>query len=299
MPFLAPVIAGIGSAAAGAAGAIGTGLAAIGGGSALAGAGGLVSGLAGAFGGSQGNQQTAGQQQQLAVMRDFAGLVDKGPGAQDVSASYGAQTDLAAELDRLRREGTDPTTQDIANQNSLAGRLFRQRQVGLEQDFLRQQQGFEQTAARMGRSPLDPVFRNKLAEQQLQAQERLGAEQNTFATQQAMQQPFQRLQLQQGRADILKGLATQALSNRQALATLGQQASLIRPQGEGGGLGGAIQGFINNVGAGAGAVRSIQGLGSGGAAPAAPVAPPPQQSFNLGVDTSFSGFKIPNLYGDQ
>lgn len=296
MPFLAPVIAGIGSAAAAGAGAIGTGLAAVGGGSALAGAGGLVSGLAGAFQGGQGNQQTQGQTQQLASMRDFAGLVDQGPGAAQVGQSLTAQTDLAAELDRLRREGTGPTSQDISQQQSLAQQLFRQRHVGLEQDFARQQQGFEQTAARMGRSPLDPVFRNKLAEQQLQAQERLGAEQGTFALQQAMQQPFQRLQLQQGRADILKGLASQALSNRQALATLGSQSAGIKPQGEGGGLGGALTGFINNAGAGAGAVRSMQGLGGGGSA-SVPTAQAQQPSFNLGVDTSFSGFQIPNIYG--
>lgn len=285
MPFIAPIVGGIASAAgasAATAGAIGSI------------ASGVGSGLAGAISGSRGNEQSAGQRQQLAVMQDFAGLVERGPGAEAVGQSLAAQNELAAELERLRREGTGPTAQDIASQQSLAGQLFRQRQVGLEQDFARQQQGFEQTAARLGRSPLDPVFRNKLAEQQLQAQERLGAEQSTFATQRALEQPFQRLQLQQGRANVLQGLATQALSNRQALAGLGREAAGIRPQGEGGGflggLTGAIGGFSRGLAGGAqGAQLGIDLFGRSGGGQAQPSAGNP---FSLGVDTSFSGFKL-------
>lgn len=231
MPFLAPIV----GAAAGTAGAAGAG-------------GALASGLGSAFlggiTGAKGNQQTQGQQLQLGAAQDFASLLQQGPGAAAVSQNLGAQNDLAAELDRLRREGINPTQQDIQQQQGLAQQLFQARRVSLDQSFIKQQQDFEAAAARMGRSPLDPVFRNKLAEQQLQAQERLGAEQNVFAIQQAIQQPFQRLNLQKSRADILSGLATQALSNRQTLAGLGQNSANIQQQGFGGGVEGGLQGAL-------------------------------------------------------
>ncbi len=249
MPFLAAIPALVGS-----------GLAAVGGGSALAGAAGAVSSIAGAVGGARGHEQSLGERMQLQGFNQLQSAVDAGPGTADIQAGAQGQRDLAAELERLRTQGTGPTTEDIASQQSLAGRLFRQRQVGLQQSFIGQRQQFEQAAARMGRSPLDPVFRNKLAEQETQAEERLGAEQSVFATQQAQAQPFQRLQLQQSRAELLGGLASQAMANRQALASAGSGLGRVQEQGAGGGLGGAVAGGLRGFGSGLAAGAQAQQL---------------------------------------
>lgn len=251
MPFLAPIGAAIaGGLGAGAAGATAAG--------ALT--SGIGSSLLGAVKGAQGFQQTPGQQAQLQglqLQQDAASQYGSNIDANSISA----QNDFAAQLQQAQQQGLNPTAADINAQQGLASQLFQARQVGLQQDFLKQQQNFEQTAARLGRSPLDPVFRNKLAEQQLQAQERLGAEQNAFGTQLAMQQPYQRLQLGQQRVGVLQGLASQALANRQALASLGGQAAQVQQQGQGGGFLGAFQGATSLFGPGLTAgQQAVKGL---------------------------------------
>lgn len=243
MPFLAPIgaaIAGAAGASAGTAGLIGAGASALG------------SGIAGAIGGAGGgNIQTAGQRLQLQNLADTQNLVNQGAGGSDVAAGAQSQRDLAAALQQAQTQGFNPNEQDIQGANSLANQLFRQRQVGLEQNFMQQQQQFNQQAALQGRNPLDPVFRNKLAQEQTRQQQQLQAEQGVFATQYALQQPQQRLQLQAQRANVLGGLATQALANRQALASMGNQAAGIQAQGQGaGGFLGGLAGGISGLGRG-------------------------------------------------
>lgn len=263
MPFLAP----IGAAIVG-------GLGAVGGGSAIAGAAGLASGIGGLIGGAGGGKNlTAGERAQLQTLSDFQGAVNAGPGTADISAGAQAKRDFAASLQQAQQQGLGPTQQDIQGAQDLSGRLFRQQEVGLEQNFLQQQQGFAQQAALQGRNPLDPVFRNKLAQEQTRQQQQLQAQQGEFATMFAQQQPGQRLSLQKQRADVLGGLATQALANRQALASMGQSAAGIQPQGSGaggvlGGLAGGLQGFQGGMNAGLqieNLKRQLGGSTSGGA----------------------------------
>ena len=271
MPFLAAIPAAV----AGAAGTIGT-------------IGSAVGGIAGAIGGAQGDtkgsssqlllgqegaQEGQGREAAQQGLAGFKDLINQGPGAQDVTAGLGAQRDLASQLQQYSQQGAIPSAEDIQQQNQLAGQLFAGRRQAITGAFAEQSQQAAQQAALMGRNPLDPVLRNKLAQQQTQQLNQLSADQGSFATQQALQQPQQRLGFAQQRAQILGGLATQALSNRQALAQLGSQlqqqqqnfrlsaAGKQSTETSGGGLQGALTGAIGGIGAGAGLGKIAQGFG--------------------------------------
>ena len=271
MPVFA-AIGGIASAVGGAAGAAGT----IG---SIASAAGGIAGALGGVGGSQTGttRQLAGESQSEAYGRatsmgalgQMGDLTNAGAGTQDVTAATGAQRDLAGTLQQYSQQGGNmPTQQDIQQQNTLAQSLYAGRRQAITGNFAEQQQNFAQQAATQGRNPLDPVFRNKLMQEQTKQLGQLGAEQGSFATQQAMEQPGQRLQFMQGRAQILGGLASQAMSNRQALFNMGnklqEQGMGLREktagtqvnQGQQGGIGGAMAG----IGMGAGIGQAIGGI---------------------------------------
>jgi hypothetical protein len=74
----------------------------------------------------------------------------------------------------------------------------------------------------MGRSLNDPILAAKLAQEQTRQGAMLEANQGSFAQQFALAQPDRRLGYANQRANILGGLATQAMSNRQALAAMGE-----------------------------------------------------------------------------
>lgn len=195
-------------------------------------------------------------------LNDTQNLVAAGPGASDVSAGVSGQRDLASLLQDYQQGGAGPTSQDISQQEGLAGRLFAGRRQAVTSNFMQQEQKYAQQAALQGRNPLDPVFRNKQAQEQEKQLAQLGAEQSSFATEQAMNQPMQRLGFAQQRAQVLGGLASQALANRQMLSGMGaqirgQELGFASGQGTtstqtGGGVGGAISGGLAGVGAGLG-----------------------------------------------
>lgn len=229
------------------------------------------------------------------------GMVDAGPGQGDVSNAYGAQKDLAAMLKQYSEGGHLPSGADISTGQRYAGLLFQGQREAMNQSFNDQSTEANRQAALMGRSMNDPILRAKLAQEQTRQSAQLNANQGSFATQMALQQPGMRLGFAQDRTNVLSGLATQAMANRQALLSMGQgiqnsernfrvqTATRWGKESSGGGLGGAITGALGgaamgmNVGGALGlGGGAAAGLGGGGAAAASSM----PASWNLGVNYS-------------
>lgn len=203
----------------------------------------------------------------------FRTMVDKGAGAGDVASATGAQRSLADMLKAYSAEGgTNPSDFDISNSNQLAQRLFGAQRLGLQHSFEDQRIQANNQAALMGRAGNDPILAAKLAREQTRQAGMLDAQQGAWATDYAMQQPMQRLNFAGQHANILGGLATQAMANRQALMSMGQSiqnnernfrlqtAERETSQSSGGGIGGMISGAIGGAGAGMSAMNSFQGM---------------------------------------
>jgi len=260
MPFLAPIAAGIaGTVGAGAAtaGAIGAGVS------------GIAGGIAGAVQGGAGRNATASEQMQINAFNQQQQAINAGPGLQDIQAGNQSARDFAGEL--ATYANTDftagPSAADLSSSQQLAGNLFQAQRVGVRQNFLEQQQQFANTAALTGRGPLDPVFRNKQAQEQERQLGMLDAQQNSFATERAMglnrQRAQDRLGFLQQRDQVLSGLATQAMANRQALTAMGSAIgkNQVRGQGEGGGFAGALEGFTGASGSSLEVGRNLSPFG--------------------------------------
>lgn len=153
----------------------------------------------------------------------FSDLVQAGPGASDVTAGVGASRDLADLLKQYQQTGGAPSQQDQSQANTFAGQMFAGQRLGAQQAAIEANQTYAQQAAIQGRGGLDPIFRNKVAQQQQQSEQMIGAQQGAFAAQQSQQFSQNRLDFAGKRASVLGGLATQALSNRQALVGMGSQ----------------------------------------------------------------------------
>ena len=280
MPFIPAIAAGIAGVAGGSAGTI-SAVSGVAGalGSVGQGVAGLLAG-AGA-GGDQRNLSPAGAFEQQGLgsasrgLSQFEELIGQGPGAEDIQNALGAQRSFADQLGAASEGGLLPTEQDISSTGSLAERLFQGQRFAQEQAFAEQRQGAQRQAALLGRSATDPVLAAKLAQSQTSQSGQLAANQGSFATQLALQQPGQRLSLAGQRANVLGGLASQALNNRQNLFKLGQsvrgQESTFRTNAAGSGPDSAArfsQGLAGFVGQSAGLGGSIQDLfGSFGGSP--------------------------------
>lgn len=209
---------------------------------AIAGIAGGVGSVAGAIGGAMGKNsstntsntsgirlgQASGLEQQAGQnisdqFGQLSSLTAQGPGAEDVSAGTQSSRDLASLLQQYQQTGGAPSSQDISQGQSFAGQMFAGQRLGAQQAALEANQQFSQQAAIQGRGGLDPVFRNKVAQQQQQQEALIGAQQNAFGAQQAQQFSQNRLGFAGQRANVLGGLATQAMSNRQTLLGLGSQ----------------------------------------------------------------------------
>ena len=200
----------------------------------MGGVGALGSGIAGALGGDDAlvSSVDAGlatdlERMALAAQQrrfgELGSLVDRGPGGEDITAALGAQRGFAAQLQAASGTGGLPQAQDIQAAQQLSSQLFAPQQTILNQLFADQSRDAQRQAAIMGRSGDDPVLRARLASQQAQQQQLLGAQQTAQSAQIAAALPGQRLSLAGQRAQVLGGLATQALQNRQALTALGGQ----------------------------------------------------------------------------
>ena len=205
--------------------------------------------------------------------RSLEDLVSAGPGKSDVSASTDATRSFASMLDMYAKNGAMPTAQDISQGNDIAAKLFQAQRVGLNQAFEDQNVNYARQAALMGREQTDPILRAKLAQDQTRQQALLNANQSAYANQYALNQPFQRLDFTSQRANVLGGLASQAMANRQALAAMGEGimnnernfrlATATHwgtgEQRSGGGLKGALMGAMAGAGAGASIASGMGG----------------------------------------
>jgi hypothetical protein len=200
----------------------------------MVGAGALLGGLAGAQGRTQTTSinvgeanalETQGYNTQLEQLKELEKMLGAGSGftAADAGAASTGARDLVTALQGALATGGMPTQADIASSNTLAQQLFAPQQTGLNQAFEQQRQMSSRQAARMGRASIDPVLTNLLSQDQTRQQSMLNAQQGQFATQFAQQMPQQRLALQSQLSQAQAGLASQALANRQALLSLGQQ----------------------------------------------------------------------------
>lgn len=232
------------------------------------------------------------------TLQDFTNL---GPGANDVTEGVGASRDLAALLRQYQESGGAPSAQDQSQAGSFASSIFASRRLGAQQAGIEANQEYAKAAAIQGRGGLDPIFRNKVAQQQQQNEQMIGADQAAFTANTANQFSQNRLGFANQRANVLGGLATQALSNRQALVGMGSQiqsaernfrlATATRTgTGQGSGtsvgssgssLGNGIAGGLAGFGAGLGAVKGFNDFMN----PATPAAAPAASggSPNLGV----------------
>ncbi len=230
-------------------------------------------------------------------MKQIAGMVDKGPGASDVEASTATTRDYAKLLKQYGTQGgNDPTQQDINGASGLADKLFAGQRTAMNQGFDDQRTEFARRAALMGRGSNDPILAAKLAQEQTRQSSLLDANQGSWSTQYAMQQPMQRLGFLGQRADVMSGLASQAMNNRTALLNMGtsmlnnerswryQTANKwgTSTQESGGGFKGAMNGLIAGFGAGAGTGGMGGGQTSSPAAPQMTMASPQAASYFQG-----------------
>lgn len=219
--------------------------------------------------------ETRGGDVALSQLNDLEKLLGAGPGQRDVQQSTQSQRSLAEMLTNFSQGGFLPSQQDIGGAQQLAQQLFAGQQEGLNQAFNQQRIQSSRNAARMGRSAIDPVLQNMLAQGQTQQQGQLNANIGSFAAQRAQELPQQRLAYAQQLAQVNQGLASQAMANRQALLGMGSQlqsqgqqfrlgtASRTVEEQSGGGLQGALTGALGGLSSFAGAGQALQGMNFG------------------------------------
>lgn len=152
----------------------------------------------------------------------FRGMVDAGPGQQDITNSLGSQRGLAEMFQQYSQSGGWASGQDIAQSQQFAGQIFNPQRVAMQQAFQDQQVQADRQAALMGRGTNDPILRAKLAQEQTRQGSLLEAQQGAYGAQLAQQQPDRRLGYAQQGAEVQSGLASQAMRNRLALSSLGE-----------------------------------------------------------------------------
>lgn len=218
------------------------------------------------------NQIAGMQPGQLSALE---GMVNAGPGQGDVASGVQSQRDLAAMLQQYAAGGYLPSASDTAQARQYASTQFQPQQVALQQSFQDQNQRAAQLASQLGRPVNDPIIQARLAQEQMRQGAQLTAQESAMASQFAMQMPQQRLGYTAQLADVNANLASQAMSNRQALLSLGSQlqnaernwrlssAPVTTSQASGGGLQGIISGGLAGAGAGMGLANMFAGASGG------------------------------------
>lgn len=300
--------------------------------------GGLIMGGLGALGGALGKSNTststsginlnpasdlqnqAGQVSSQSLDQ-LSGLVNAGPGQQDVGNAYQSQLSFAQMLQQYSQTGGLPNQQDLSNAQGFASQIYQPQQTALNQSFISQGQQAAQLAASLGRSVDDPIIQAKLRTGYMQQQAGLTSQQGSYAAQLGLQLPQQRLNLFGQSSNVLQGLATQAMQNRSSLLSAGQgvlsnernyQIGTSQHYGDQtttsqGGLGGAITGGIAGFGAGAasnlfsgGGVNGLQSPSLQNAAAGSNQAIGNfglnSQGSSFGGGQSFGGFSAPRTY---
>lgn len=216
--------------------------------------------------------------------RDYdslSGMISQGPGSREVQESLRSTRDYASMLEEARSTGGMPGQQDWAQGRSLASQQFDPQRTALNQQFEDQTTEASRLAAKLGRSPNDPIIQNKLRQERMRQMSMLGSQENAAAAGYAMNQPLQRLNFAAQLADTRGNLASQAMSNRQALLSMGQSLQSSErnfriqtgtrwqngkwSQESGGGLKGAIEGGLGAAGTAMGMFGGgFAGFGAGG-----------------------------------
>lgn len=217
------------------------------------------------------------------MLQQLQGLTAAGPGASAITDSLGASNNLANALQTASASGGMPGQQDIQGAQQFTSNIFAPQQTQLNQQFQDQQVEQARLAARLGRPVNDPILQAKMQTEQVRQQQGLSAQMTSASAQTAQQFSDRRLSLLNDVANVRGGLATQAFSNRQALATLGNQIvtsernyrlgaanrSGTQNTQSGGGIAGAISGGLAGAGAGMSAMSAFgAGGGLGASAPA-------------------------------
>jgi len=158
---------------------------------------------------------------QTKAFGDIQSFVNRGPGAQEVSAALGSQRSFAQMLNEFSQGGFLPGQQDWAQANMFTQQAFAPQQEQMNQFFQEQNMMGQRQGAIMGRGVNDPVMRAKLAQEQARQQSMLGAQQTAFGSQFALSLPQQRLQFAGMEADQRGQLAQQAMANRQLISGMG------------------------------------------------------------------------------
>jgi hypothetical protein len=212
----------------------------------------------------------------MSTLTGYEGLVNAGPGEQDMTRATGASRSLADLLQQYANGGFMPTAQDYQQSWSTTQNIFQPRTTQLQQRFQEEERGFAKQAQMMGRDPMDVVFKNRLAQTRAREEALLGADQTSFYQQQAMSMPGQRLNYMSNYANVTGGLASQALANRQNLLSMGNtikqneqnfrlnSATTNQRSTSGGGIKGAIAGGIAETGAVMDMASGFMSMGMGG-----------------------------------
>jgi len=169
------------------------------------------------------NLEAQAVQSQEDVFGQIGQLTAAGPGQSDITAGLQAQQGYGNLLQQQLGMGGMPSQQQIGAGQDYAQSIFAPQQVALNQQFNQQRIEQQRLAARLGRRMNDPVLANKMAFSQGQLQQQLSSQQGAFAAQTAMSLPERQAMLAEKLANVRGGLASQALQNRVALLSMGQQ----------------------------------------------------------------------------
>ncbi len=271
-------------------------------------------GLLGAIAGAQGNRSTQNYRTELGPasaleeqsgklleeqLKQYQSFVNAGPGQQDITAGLNSQRSLADLLQSYSQGGYLPNQQQMSQANDFTRQLYGGQQYALNTRFQDAQTQASRMAARMGRSPLDPVLMNKMMTERTRQQGQLDADIGSASMQNAMNMPMQQLNFAQQYAQVNAGLASQAMANRQALLSMGSQlrngeqsfragtAARSMEQVGGGGMAGGITGALGGLGAGVGAMSMFSGMAGGGAGAGAGTSAATQGTSGMGMNPRF------------
>lgn len=211
-------------------------------------------------------------------LKSLEQMTNAGPGQAAIGQANSQYESLASMLGEYSKSGGAPQAQDWAQAQEFAKSQFAPQQMQIDQSFDEEQMRAKQLAAQLGRSVNDPYIQAQLSKSKMQMQNMLGAQQGAFMGQEARNNSMARLGFTSQLADVRGSLASQAMSNRQALLSLGQGVQGAErnwryqtgtqwgtgQQSSGGGLGGAMAGGLAGAGMSAGLMGSFMGMGGGG-----------------------------------
>lgn len=176
------------------------------------------------------NLEASAVKSQEDLFSQLSQLTAAGPGQADVTSGLEAQQGFGNILQQQLGLGGLPSQGQVLAGQQYAQSIFAPQQVALQQQFNQERINQGRLAARLGRRANDPVLANKLAFSQGQLQQQLQAQQGAFASQTAMNLPQQQAMLAERLAQVRGGLASQALQNRVALLTMGNQLAASERQ---------------------------------------------------------------------